>query len=189
MVTSFKRSHAHRMHSVPLTLQQATADPHLCWRLMDTQRQVWISLLWGHCFFLPGPVAHKVLFVPSKSLFLQSCVSFGSSVMGLMMTSSKRTYAIPRSDVPEPLPLWQATADQQLHRRHSNTILLSFCEVSGSWCAKGFFEPSEHLWWVWGLILTMIQPLLPSCWGFSFALCSRVSFFGGIQYSPVDSCS
>ena len=23
---------------------------------------------------------------------------------------------------------------------------LSLCGVSGSWCAQGFFEPSEHLW-------------------------------------------
>ena len=29
------------LHSVPPTLQQATADPHLCWRLLDTHRQVW----------------------------------------------------------------------------------------------------------------------------------------------------
>ena len=28
----------------------------------------WLSLLWGHCSFLLGPGAHKVLFVPSKSL-------------------------------------------------------------------------------------------------------------------------
>ena len=51
------------------------------------------------------------------------------------------------------------------------------------------FEPSEHLWWVWGLILNVILPLLPSCWGFSFALGRGVSFFGGIQCSPVDGCS
>ena len=44
---------------------------------------------------------------------------------------------------------------------------LSLCGVSGSWCAQGLFEPSEHLWWVWGLILNVISPLLPSCWGFS----------------------
>ena len=35
---------------------------------------------------------------------------------------------------------------------------------------KVLFEPSEHLWWVWGLILNMILPLLSSFWGFSFAL-------------------
>ena len=28
-----------------------------------------------------------------------------------------------------------------------------------------------------------------SCWGFSFALGHRVSFYGGIQHSPVDGCS
>ena len=54
---------------------------------------------------------------------------------------------------------------------------------------KVLFEPSEHLWWVWGLILNAVSPLLPSCWGLSFALGHGVSFFGGIQHSPVDGCS
>jgi len=44
---------------------------------------------------------------------------------------------------------------------------LSLCGVSGSWCTQGLFEPSEHLWWVWGLILNVISTLLPSCWDFS----------------------
>ena len=41
------------------------------------------------------------------------------------------------------------------------------------------FEPSEYLWKVWGLMLNAISPLLPSYWGFSFALvlCSRFSLF------------
>ena len=51
------------------------------------------------------------------------------------------------------------------------------------------FEPSEHLWKVKDLILNVILPLLPSCWGFSFALGHGVSFFVGIQHSPVDGCS
>ena len=54
---------------------------------------------------------------------------------------------------------------------------------------KILFEPYEHLWPVWGLSLNAISPLLPSCWGFSFALGRGVSFFGGIQHSPVDGCS
>ena len=86
-------------HSVPLTLQQATADPHL-----RHYEQLWVSLLWGHCSFLLGPGAHKVLFVLSKSLFPQSCVSSGSSVVGLMVTSSKRAYAIPKSAAPRAPP-------------------------------------------------------------------------------------
>ena len=35
----------------------------------------WVSLLWRPCSFLLGPGVHKVLFVPSKSLFPQPCVS------------------------------------------------------------------------------------------------------------------
>ena len=35
----------------------------------------------------------------------------------------------------------------------------------------------------------MTSPLLPSCWGFSFAFGHGVSFFGRIQISPVDGCS
>ena len=42
---------------------------HLCWRLLDTPRQVWVSFLWGHCFFFLGPGAHKILSVPCNSLF------------------------------------------------------------------------------------------------------------------------
>ena len=88
------------LHSVPPTLQQPTAEPFPHQRLLDTHGQVWVSLLWGHCSFLLGPGVHKVLFVPSKSLFPQSCVSSGSSTVGLMATSSKRVYAIPRSTAP-----------------------------------------------------------------------------------------
>ena len=56
------------LYSVPLTPLQATADPHLCWGLLDTHRQVWLSLLWDHCSFLLGPGTHKILLVPSKSV-------------------------------------------------------------------------------------------------------------------------
>ena len=66
---------------------------------------------------------------------------------------------------------------------------LSFCGVFQSWCEQGLFEPSEHLWWVWDLILNATSPLLLFCWGFYFALGHGVSFFGGIQHSPVDGCS
>ena len=49
--------------------------------------------------------------------------------------------------------------------------------------------PSKHLWRVWDLILNVISPLLPSCWGFSFACGCGVSFSGGIQHTPCDGCS
>ena len=87
------------LNSIPPTLQQATINPCLHWRLLDINGQVWVSFFCGH-FFLLDPGAHKVLFVPSKSLFVKSCVSSGSSMVGLMATSSKRAYAIPKSAAP-----------------------------------------------------------------------------------------
>ena len=103
------------LHSVPPTQQQVTTNPRFRRRFLDTHGHVWVSFLWGHCSFLLGLCVHKVLFVPSKSLFPQSCVSSGGSMMGLMATSSKRAYAIPRSTVPRALPLQQATIDPYLH--------------------------------------------------------------------------
>ena len=87
-------------HSVPPTLQHATTDPRLHWRLLGTHGQVWVILLWGHCSFLLGPGAHKVLLVPSKSLSFHSCISPGSSTVQLMAISSKKAYAIPGSTAP-----------------------------------------------------------------------------------------
>ena len=77
------------LYSVPLALQQATADPRHNQRLLDTHGQVWVSLVWGHCSFLLGPGVRMVLFVPSKNLFPQSCVSSGGSMVGLMVAFSK----------------------------------------------------------------------------------------------------
>ena len=66
------------LYSVPLTPQQVIVDPCLPQRLLYTQRQVWISLLWIYCSFLLAPGIHKVLSLPSKSLLPHSC---GSSVI------------------------------------------------------------------------------------------------------------
>ena len=38
-------------------------------------RQVWLSLLWGHCSFLLGPGAHKILLCPPKVCFLKGAQS------------------------------------------------------------------------------------------------------------------
>ena len=53
---------------------------------------------------------------------------------------------------PEPLPLWQATADLCLCRRHSNAGLAqSLVVFLGPGVHKVLFDPSELFWWVWGL--------------------------------------
>lgn len=41
------------LQSVPLTPRQATADPRLHWRLLDTHRRVWLSLV-GSLLLSPG---------------------------------------------------------------------------------------------------------------------------------------
>ena len=84
----------------------------------------------GHCSFLLGSGGHKALFVPSKSLFPQSCVSSGSSIVGLMVTSSKRAYAIPRSTAPrDPAPAavhcWPITP-QEIPKHSSVSVSVGF---------------------------------------------------------------
>ena len=100
IVTSFNRPQARTATLSAPTLPQATTDPRLHQRLLDTYGQVWVRLFWGHCSFRLRPGAHKFLFVPSKSLFPPFCISSGSSVVGLMATSSKKAYATPRSAAP-----------------------------------------------------------------------------------------
>ena len=70
--------------------------------------------------------------------------------------------------------------------KHSKAGLAQYFVGSlGPGAPKVLFEPSKHLWQLWGLSLNVIFPLLLSFWGFSFALGHEVSFFGGIQLSPV----
>ena len=63
----------------------------------------------------------------------QSYVSSGSSIVGLIATSSRRTYAIPTPRAPVPA---QTTADPYLYRRRSNTVM------------------SQSLWGPWILVRT-----------------------------------
>ena len=71
-------------HSVPPTLQEATANPRLCRRHLATHEQIWVSLLWGHCSFLLRPGAHKFLFVSSAAAAksLQSCPTLCDPIDG-----------------------------------------------------------------------------------------------------------
>ena len=73
----------------------------------------------GSLFFSPGSWCTRFCCALQESIS-QSCVSYGSSVVGLMVTSSKRTCAIPTPRAPS---LQQSTADPHLHRRCSNTVL------------------------------------------------------------------
>ena len=69
MVTLSKDPVHVQLHSVPPILQQATTDPHLHWRLLDTPGHIWISLLWHHCSFLLGPCAQGSVYVCPPRVF------------------------------------------------------------------------------------------------------------------------
>ena len=79
-------------------------------------------------------LVHKVLMCPPR-VYFPVLLRSGRSVVGLMVTSSKRAYVNPSLLHPEPLPLWQSTADPYLHRRRSNAVL------------------SQSLWGPWALVL------------------------------------
>ena len=72
-VTSFEMSHAgfHARTAAPNSLNPA-AGHHRPTPLPETpghSQEVWVSLLWGHCSFLLGSGAHKLLFVPPRVCF------------------------------------------------------------------------------------------------------------------------
>ena len=121
---------------------------------------------------------------------------FSGSMVGLMVTSSKRAYATccvtqvcwTQSPCPcgRPLLTSSSTGDTQTLKGRCGSVSV---ESLGPGACKVLFKPFEHLWLVWGLTLNVISPLLLSCWGFSFSLIYGLSFFGGIQHSLVDGCS
>ena len=75
-------------HSRPLSTHASAGDS---WTLTGKSG----SLLWGHCSFLLGPGVHRVLFVPSKSLFLQSC---GSAVIKSHWSPESYSLEVPLLD-------------------------------------------------------------------------------------------
>ena len=110
------------------------------------------------------------------------------------MTCCISSSAAARAPVPLEGYCWPVPLQQTL--RYSKTDLAQSLWKSllfslGPGTHEGLFAPSEGLWRVLDLILNAVVLLLPSCWGFCFALGPGVSLFGGIQqsHSPVDGYS
>ena len=160
------------LHSVPPTLQQATTDSRLNWRFLDTHRQVWDSLC-GVTSSFSWVLVRKVLLCPPRVYFSVLCKLwhlYGGVNSDLLQEGLCHTQVCcTQSPCPcsRPPPTHTSTGDAQTQ------VCLNICGVPGSWCTQGLFEPSEHLWWKWGLLLYTNSPLLPSCWGFSFVLGSE----------------
>ena len=158
MVTSFKSSHA---HTATLSVPDTAAGHCRPTPLPETPGHSWASLdqsLVGSLLLSPGFWCTQGSVCALWESVFQSCISSGGSVVGLMVTSSKRAYAIPRSAAPRaPAPAaghcWPIPSKETL-RHSSGSVSVG---VSGCWCTRGLFEPSEHLWWVRGLILKVIS--------------------------------
>ena len=140
------------LHSVPPNpaaghrQTHASADPRLRRRLLDTHRQVWVSVFGGHCFFLLGPGVHKLLFVPSKKSVSPVLCKFWwlySGVNGYLPQEGLCHTQVYCTQSPwpcsSPLMTCTSTGDTQTQ------FWLRLYGFSGSRCAQGFFEPSEHL--------------------------------------------
>ena len=102
MATSFKRSHA---CTATLSAPSPAAGHHRPTPPQETPGHSQASLgqsLVGSLLLSPGAQGSVCALQESIS---QSCVSSGSSMVGLMATSSKRAYATPRAPAPRvPVP-------------------------------------------------------------------------------------
>ena len=101
MATSFKRFHAcTTAHSVPSPAAghlPTHPSPGDSWTLMGQSGSVSCGVTAPFSWVL---VHIRFCLCPRRVLFPQSCVNSGSSMAGLMATSSKRVYSIPRSAAP-----------------------------------------------------------------------------------------
>ena len=97
MVTSFKRSHA---FTAALSAPDPAAGHHQPTPLPETPGHSWESLeksLVGSLLLFPGSWCTQGFVCALQESVSQSCISSGDSMVGLMATSSKRVYAVPRS--------------------------------------------------------------------------------------------
>ena len=196
-----KRQLAVLLFPVQLSLQRVTAASHVCRRLSNTIRQpcsesqlphmsagdsptrsgrVWCSVLWGHCSFLLGPEACKILCVSSKS---------GGSVHPGLVEVLQSNPADLQSQIPWgyliSLPLsagspgWKAWhGAQNFHKSGSTSVLQLFSSLLAAHPLGMIFD------------FIVIALLLPSCCDFFFVSGRGVSFLMGsnIYGTSIVSC-
>ena len=100
MATSFKRSDA---CTATLNDPNPAAGHHRPTSPLETPEHSWASLgqpLVGSLLLSPGSWCTHVSFCVLQDSISQTCVSSGSTVVGITATPSKRAYATPRSAVP-----------------------------------------------------------------------------------------
>ena len=176
IATSFKRSHAYTAARRAPNPQQDTADPCVhqrnSWTLVGKSGSISCGVTAPFSWVL---VHTRFYLCPPRVCFPVLCKFqrlYGGVNGGLLQEDLCHTQVYcTQSPCPCGSPLLTRTSAEDTHTQFCLTV----CGVSGSWCPQGLFEPSEHLWWVWGLILNVISLLLSSFWGFSFTLGHGVS--------------
>ena len=174
MVTAFKRSH---ICTATLSAPNPAAGHHQPMPLFEISGHSQASLgqsLVGSLLLSPVSWCTRFCLYPPRVYFPVLC-KFWQLYRGingdLQEALCHTQVCCTQSPCPcgSPLLTHTSTGDAQTQICHN------LCGVPGSWSAQGLFEPSEHLWQEWGLILNANSPLLLSCWGFSFALGHEVS--------------
>ena len=175
MATSFKRSHA---CTATLSAPNPAAGHPQPPALLETSGHSWASLsqsLVGSLLLSPGSWCTQGCLCPPRVYFPVLCKfwQLSGGINGNLLQEGLCHTQVCWTQSPcpcsSPLLTRTSTGDAQTQ------FCLSLCGVSGSLGPQGLFEPSEHLWQEWGLILNINSPLLLSCWGFSFALGRGVS--------------
>ena len=132
MATSFKRSHA-----CNATLN--APNPHRPSPTHSSARDSWTltgksgSVSCGVTAHFSWVLVHTWFCLCPPRVCPQSYVSSGGSMVGLMMTSSKRVYAIPRSAAPRaPAPCGRPLLTCTFAGDTQTQFWLSLCGVSGT---------------------------------------------------------
>ena len=176
MRNSFKRSHA---CTVTISAHKPAAGHHQSMTLPKDPGHMGKSGLVSCGVTAPSSwvlVRTRFCLYPPSVCFPSPVLSSGGFMLGLMATSSKRAYAIPRSAAPKaPAPDCQQAVHcwlVPLLKGRSGSV-----SVGSPGVHRFCLSPLKHLWKVWGLILNAVLPLLLSCCSFSFALGHGISFF------------
>ena len=143
---------------MPPTLQQATADPRLHQRLLNTHGQVGsvscrvtVPFSWVWCTeSFVCTLQESVSSVLCKFCLLSGGVNGNLLQEGLCHTRVHCTW----SSCPGSSPLLICTSTGASQTQ----FWLGLCGVSGFWRAQGLLESPECLWQVWGLILNGFCP-------------------------------
>ena len=166
-VTSFKRPHA---CTASLSGPNPEAGHHQPTPLPETLGHSQASLgqsLVGSLLLSPGSWCTRFCLCPPRVYFPVLCKFwqlYGGVNGDLLQEGLCHTQVCcTQSPCPCGSPLLTHTSSGGTQTQ----FCLSLCGVSGSWCTQGLFEPSECLWWRWGVTLNVNSPLLPSFQGFS----------------------